>query len=108
MGYGAPTPIGSGLHQRLRARAFVISETAAQSTKVVHVTLDLGFITTPIKTGVIKTLQKKYGNVFTDANVMLSATHTHSAPGGIDNHFFYNIPSHGYSAGKFQDLWTTV
>ena len=95
MGYAKPDQIASGLHMRLHARAFIIGDTNGQK-RVVFVSADLGHIFTSIKQGVIQKLSEKFGDLYTNENVMLSATHTHSGPGGYAHEALFNITTLGY------------
>lgn len=45
---------------------------------------------------VMKKLEETYGNVYSTKNVLLSATHTHSTPGGFMQYFLFNIASKGF------------
>ena len=44
----------------------------------------------------IKKLKETYGNVYSTKNVLLSATHTHSGPGGFMQYFLFTIGSKGF------------
>lgn len=50
---------------------------------------------------VIKILKKKYNNLYTENNVMLTATHTHSGPGGFLQYVLYIISSQGFIPQSF-------
>ena len=102
MGYAAPTPVGAGLQQRLWARAFIIADSTNPNQRVVHVTTDLCFVAQAQKIAVVERLREEFGNLYSFANVMLTATHTHSAPGGLSHHVYYNIPSLGSSPRNHQ------
>jgi len=73
---------GEGLHLRQRARAFVIADPEAQQ-RLAIVVCDLGSITQELTREVIDRLQQQYGDTYSHANVILTATHTHAAPGGF-------------------------
>ncbi|RVE54727.1 hypothetical protein evm_000494 [Chilo suppressalis] len=45
---------------------------------------------------VLKRLQKRYGGVYTEQNVILSGTHTHSTPGGFLMDFLFDLPILGF------------
>jgi len=73
---------GEGLHLRQRARAFVIADADAQQ-RLAIVVCDLGSITLELTNEVIDRLHKEFGDIYSHKNVILSATHTHAAPGGF-------------------------
>jgi neutral ceramidase len=102
MGYAAPAKKTGGLHQRLWARSFVIADPNQTSKRLVYTTTDTCFVTLAVKAEVINRLKKKYGDQFTHTNVMITATHTHSGPGGYSTHGLYNQPTGGMSPENFE------
>ena len=80
-GYSLPTHIASGIHTRLKARAFIIAELDG-SRRLVLVTADLLNMSHEVRLSVVDALRASYGDLYTLDNVVLSATHTHSSPGG--------------------------
>lgn len=80
-GYALPTHIASGIHTRLKARAFIIAELDG-SRRLVLVTADLLNMSHEVRLSVVDALRASYGELYTLDNVVLSATHTHSSPGG--------------------------
>lgn len=103
MGYAMIDQKTAGIHQRLRARAFVISS-PCNGKRVAFVSADLGQIFQGVKQQVVERLQTKYGTLFTDANVLLSATHTHSGPGGFSHYALYNLTILGYDQQNFEAI----
>lgn len=95
MGYGRIDQKTAGIHMRLRARAFVLS-TPCNGKRVAFVSVDVGQLFQVIKQQVVAKLQTAYGATYTDANVLLSATHTHSGPGGISHYALYNLTILGF------------
>ncbi|RWS25925.1 neutral ceramidase-like protein [Leptotrombidium deliense] len=85
--YGSFTQRTNGIHMRLFSRAFVIEDFSGK--RICMVVIDCGMVDMLVKLEAIKRLQKIYGNVYTDENVMISATHTHSAPAGYSQYFLY-------------------
>ena len=41
-------------------------------------------------------MEETYGNVYSTKNVLLSATHTHSGPGGFTQYFLFTLASQGF------------
>ena len=104
MGYGRIDQKTAGIHLRLWARAFVIA-TPCNGKRVVLVSADVGQVFQVIKQQVMARLQTAYGSTYTDANVILSATHTHSGPGGDSHYALYNLTILGFDQ---QNLDTVV
>lgn len=103
MGYGMLNQKTNGLYQRLWARAFVI-ESPCNNNRVVFVNTDLGQLFQGVKQQVIKKLHAKYGDRYNDSNVLLTATHTHSGPGGFSTYTFYNLSTLGFTRSNFNTI----
>ena len=104
MGYAVPSQRGSGIHLRLRSRAFVFEE-AGQL--ICYVSVDGGMASDMVKMRVLDMLQEKYGDgVFYDENVAISGTHSHSGPGGYLAYVLYQTTSLGFVEETF-NAWTT-
>lgn len=101
MGYGIMRQKTAGIYQRLWARAFVI-ESPCNQKRVVFVNADLGMVFQGIKQGVMKKLKTEYGDRYTDDNVLITATHTHSGPGGFSTYAFYNITTLGFNRYNYE------
>ena len=99
MGYARIDQQTGGIHTRLWARAFVIQDTNGQ--RFVYVISDIGMIMQAVKMKVVEKLQKQYGDLYSVKNVMLSATHTHSGPGGFSHYALYNITVLGFCRQNF-------
>jgi neutral ceramidase len=85
LGFVRADQISAGLHQRQYARTFVLSDTSGKA-RVAIVTCDIAFPTHTLKLAVLDRLREKLGDRYGHANVVLSATHTHGAPGGYHHH----------------------
>lgn len=103
MGYASTDQITSGIHTRLRSRAFVVSD-SSDINRVVFVSADLGIIPRSIKQKVVEKLQANFGNLYSDENVLLSATHTHGGPGGYSHYALYNITILGFIKENFETI----
>lgn len=103
MGYASVDQKTTGIHMRLRSRAFVIS-TPCNGQRVVFVSADLGQIFQAVKQKVVERLRARYGNLYSDANVMISATHTHSGPGGHSHYALYNLSILGFDPQGFEAI----
>ncbi len=108
-GYAKPGQMTEGIHQRLYSRAFVFATplTAPQyrNKRVVFVNVDLNQMSQAIKSAVVDRLQVRYGpSLYTDANVMISATHTHVGPGGYAKFALYDSYTHGFQQQNFDAI----
>ncbi|AOP35194.1 alkaline ceramidase [Leptospira tipperaryensis] len=89
-GYNSPGDEMSGLAMRLFSRAFVIERPGG--ARVAIVTNDMIHMYQSIKMGVIQKLQADgYGSAFNNDNVVLFATHTHSAPSNVSWYTLFNL-----------------
>lgn len=95
MGYANIKQRGHGIHLRQFSRAFIIVDEDTKE-RVVIVSVDSAMMGPSIKRKVIANLQKRYGNSYTEENVAISGTHTHSGPGGFLTYLLYDLPSFGY------------
>ncbi|MFT4627916.1 MAG: neutral ceramidase, partial [Myxococcota bacterium] len=100
-GYGSLTQIAAGLEQRLYARAFAVADADA---RFVFVSCDLGYISQALREHVVDTLRDRLGGRYPPESVCISATHTHSAPGGYSAHVLYNASIRGHSQRVFDTL----
>src|SRR6185503_2022807 len=88
------------LHMRLFARAFIFANSTTNK-RIVWVNAELGMLFSSVKQGVLKKLAAKYGSLYDHQNVMMSATHTHSGPGGFSHHVMYNLTTFGHIAQNY-------
>jgi neutral ceramidase len=107
MGMSRCAQTGRGIHTRLFSRAFVIEDPESR-TAVAIVCADLGIISQLVKDAVIEKLAhagpKEPGGLprFRDENVLISATHTHSGPGGYSAFLMYNFSMGGFNPQNFE------
>jgi len=83
---------GEGLFQRNFARAFIIGS-ECNDKRAIIVNADLGMVFSSVRWGV---LQKIRGNrllreTYDTDSLLISATHTHTAPGGYAHSLLYNF-----------------
>ncbi|XP_078492504.1 putative neutral ceramidase C [Ciona intestinalis] len=95
MGYANPSQTASGLHQRLYSRTFIVCNNGNTSC-VVFATVDSGMASQVVKLEVIKRLKAKYGPTrYTERNVVISGTHSHSGPAGFFQTMLVEVTSLG-------------
>ncbi len=102
LGYADPAQTTAGLASRQWARAFVVADDAGR--RVAFVSSEVDFITQAVQTEVLRRLRARYGATYTDQNVVLTATHTHSTPGGYSDHTLWNLTTLGFEAPVFEAL----
>jgi len=95
MGYAVPNQIGRGIHMRLHARAFTISD---GDKSIAFVSLDGGMGSDVLTKNVLTNVAEQLGDdsIYTYDNVGISGTHTHSGPAGFLQYILYQFTSLGY------------
>eukprot|EP00937_MAST-01D_sp_MAST-1D-sp2_P008111 g8111.t1 len=97
MGMANPSQKGEGLHFRLRSRAFVALDTAT-GKRFAQVSLDSGMGSIVLKKRVVAGLAAHFNStaLYTDANVGVSGTHTHSGPSGFLENVIFQFAGSGW------------
>lgn len=104
MGYGMFHNRITGVETPLFVRAFVVRDLTTKR-KIVFVNAEIAFITISIKRGVMKKLKRHHAELGFEAdNVLLSAQHTHSGPGGYSHYGLYNISVPGFVPEVYQTI----
>jgi neutral ceramidase len=103
LGYGKATQQTEGIHTRQHARAFVVAE-GLDGPRVLLIVNDLPLLLESVHQEVIHRLRAAYGGLYTAANTMITATHTHCAPGGYSHHLLYNSNTGGFRPKTFGAL----
>ncbi|KAI1292183.1 Neutral ceramidase [Halotydeus destructor] len=106
MGYGKSGQETAGIHMRLFSRAFIVAD--PNGNRICFVNVDLAMVSQAVKTEVSTILDKKYGGLYGAENVLLSATHTHSGPGGFLTYVLYIITSQGFIKQNFDAIVTGI
>lgn len=105
MGMSNLSQKGVGIHSRLFSRAFVI-EDLLEGKSVVIVCADICMCSQAVHQVVLKKLAERFRNtpykgVYSEKNVLITATHTHSGPGGYSYHLAYNASIGGFKGVNF-------
>ncbi len=105
MGMSDFSQVGEGIHSRLFSRAFVIEDLSSNKS-VAIVCADLCFCSQALHQAVLKKLAAHFKNtpyqgVYTRENVLISASHTHSGPGGYSHFLAYNAAIYGFKGLNF-------
>lgn len=102
LGWGRPDNVALGVGAPLSARAMVVRE-AGSGRGIAYAVADLCFVSASLRVGVLAELARR-GLDLAPADVMLSATHTHSGPSGFSHAFFYDLSGPGFSPRVFDGL----
>ena len=103
MGYAQMDQKTSGILQRDWARAFII-KSPCNGKEVVFVNADLAMLFQGVQQEVLRQLHTRFGNEYTAQNVVLSAIHQHSGPGGYASHALYNLTTLGFDRMNFANI----
>ncbi|XP_071952076.1 uncharacterized protein [Antedon mediterranea] len=95
MGYAMPEQKSSGIHLRQFSRAFII-EDKNSSNRTVFVSIDACMGAQSVTLEVVKKLNVKFGNLYTEQNLVISGIHTHSAPAGFLQFVLFQVTSLGF------------
>ena len=102
MGYGMYFNIVKGVETDLFSRAVAIRDTTT-GKQVILVNAEIAFITIAIKRGVWKKLKRKHSDLnLAEDSIMITAQHTHSAPGGYSHFGLYNMTIPGFVPEVYQ------
>ncbi|GAA1205037.1 neutral/alkaline ceramidase [Prauserella alba] len=107
MGYGRIDQQAAGLHNRQRSRAFVIADRET-GRRVLLIVVDAPMIFNSVRQEVLRRLAERYGDTYTERNVMLTATHSHAAPGGHSHHLLYNLTTLGFHRKTFEAVTSGI
>lgn len=94
LGYGMHFHKIEGVETPQFVRAFVVE---SEGKKLAFVNADFCFSTNYLKARIVTRLQTEYPTLnYSDANIMITAQHTHSAAGGYTQHLAYNFTTPGF------------
>ncbi|WP_194833958.1 neutral/alkaline ceramidase [Nocardia sp. XZ_19_369] len=93
MGYSQLEQQTAGIHLRPRARAFIIGH---GGRRIVFVVAENGMIFQSVHRGVLAELARRFGDRYTEQNVLLTSTHSHATCGGSSNDYAYNLSILGF------------
>lgn len=106
MGYANLTQIGTGLRQRLNARAFIVGDPNSLTDRVLYLVLDTQSGDTAIRNGVLEGLQALGPgySMYTASNVAVTGTHSHSGPGAWLNYLLPQVTTLGFLPESYQAI----
>lgn len=101
-GWGHPGNVPTRVDRPLKARAWVV-EHVVTNQKLVYVCCDLGMISEALRHEVFLRVNAA-GIPLDDAELALTATHTHSAPTGYSTYLMYALGGPGFSPRVFEGI----
>ncbi|KAF7316474.1 Neutral ceramidase [Mycena indigotica] len=104
MGYASLGQTDSGLHQRQRARAFIVGETGNTANRIVFINADIAMGDTGIRRAILAKLAAKYGSLYTAQNFALSSTHQHSGVGGYLENLLPQLTALGFVQATYDAI----
>ncbi|EQB55626.1 neutral/alkaline non-lysosomal ceramidase [Colletotrichum gloeosporioides Cg-14] len=106
MGYADPKQLGTGLRQRLYARAFIVGSVDQPDDRFIYVVLDTQSGDTAVRYGVLHGLADlgyEY-SMYGHHNLALTGTHSHSGPGAWLNYLLPQITSKGFDKQSYRAI----
>lgn len=106
MGYANSSQVGTGLRQRLYSRAFIVGSPTDASQRFVYMVLDTQSGDTAIRNGILEGLASMGSaySVYTQKNVAVTGTHSHSGPGAWLNYLLPQITSLGFDKQSYHAI----
>ncbi|WP_231894090.1 MULTISPECIES: neutral/alkaline ceramidase [Gordonia] len=101
MGYSDLSQVATGLLQRVWARAYIIADVAS-GKRIVFVNADLACLFESHHVGVMNELRQRFGNLYTEENVNLNATHNHNSCGGTAWDYAYVLAALGHRENSYR------
>lgn len=106
MGYANSSQVGTGLRQRLYSRAFIVGDPNDLSQRFIYMVLDTHSGDTAIRYGILEGLANMGSDysMYTQKNVAVTGTHSHSGPGAWLNYLLPQITSLGFDKQSYQAI----
>ena len=70
------------------------------SSRVAFVSIDCAMMGQLVKLFALEQLETLYPGLYTEKNLVLSSTHTHSGPAGYMQYVLFNVPNLGFIQGR--------
>ncbi|MBF2054348.1 MAG: neutral/alkaline non-lysosomal ceramidase N-terminal domain-containing protein [Candidatus Sericytochromatia bacterium] len=101
MGYGKPENQVLEAHSDLYVRSLVLRSDTGQ--RLIFSNAEICFVTQAVQQEVLRRLQQVWPDL-QEAELLLSAQHTHSGPGGYSHYAFYNMTVPGFQPAVFEAI----
>jgi len=106
MGYADPKQLGSGVRQRIYARAFIIGSLVNPEERIVYLVLDTQSGDTAVRYGILQGLNELGSDyaVYNVHNIAVTGTHSHSGPGAWLNYLLPQITAKGFDKQSYNAI----
>ncbi|AHH18474.1 ceramidase [Nocardia nova SH22a] len=95
MGYSDLEQVAEGLLMRCWARAYIVVDQAT-GDRIAFVTVDIACLFQSVHLAVMRRLAQRFGDLYTERNVNLNATHNHNSCGGTAREYAYSLAAYGF------------
>ena len=102
MGYSEPEQVARGLRSPYYARAFIFVDNKTKE-RLVYVNVDMACFFEALHQEVIKHCAKKYGKLYPESHLCITATHNHNSCGGTSHNMAYNTATSGFMENSFKE-----
>lgn len=99
-GYAVSEQTTNGVRFRQMARAFIFVDSAGGRS--LHVVGEMGLMFQSIQLEVLRRLNAKFGDLYHQGNTFITATHTHTGPGGTSGHLMVDLVTLGFRPVTFE------
>lgn len=107
MGYGQPHNFVKEQATPIFARALIFEDT--QMAHFIFINIELAFVSIAVKEEVTKRVNELFPDWDIDlSRLMITAQHTHSAPGGYSHYPFYNFTIPGFRPKMFEAVVSSI
>ncbi|KAF2665737.1 Neutral/alkaline nonlysosomal ceramidase [Microthyrium microscopicum] len=106
MGYASAAQVGTGLRQRIFARAFIVGDVAKPTDRFIYLNIDTSCGDTAIRNGILEGIAALGSNytAYGQQNVAVVGTHQHSGPGAYMNYLLPQVTSLGFDPQSYQAI----
>ncbi|MFI5776571.1 neutral/alkaline ceramidase [Nocardia sp. NPDC051570] len=101
MGYSELDQVATGLLMRCWARAYVIVDRAT-GDRIAFVTADIACLFQSVHLAVLARLAQRFGDLYTERNVNINATHNHNSCGGTAREYAYSLAAYGFQQNSHE------
>jgi neutral ceramidase len=103
-GWAQPYNQSHGADHDLHARGVFVGESTSRGG-LFYGCLELAFVPQGVRDAIVERLSRELPDAeVSESSVMLTATHTHSGPGGYSTDLFYTFSSQGFSPRVFDSI----
>ncbi|MFF3569067.1 neutral/alkaline ceramidase [Nocardia jiangxiensis] len=101
MGYSEADQVATGLLSRCWVRAYIVVDRVS-GDRIAFVTADNACLFQSVHLEVLQRLARRFGNLYTERNVNINATHNHNSCGGTAREYAYSLAAYGFQSNSFE------